>query len=1109
MKYIIYLILCVFILRFFSACNAERNTLFQAVSSDKSGILFSNELEPDDSLNILDYNYFYNGGGVAAADFNNDGFTDLYFTGNKVSSRLYLNKGDLSFLDITDKAGVNTKNWATGIAVADINNDGLQDMYISYAGYKNPQRRVNQLFINQGLGKDNVPVFKDEAIAYGLADTNYTTQSAFIDFDRDGDLDLLLLNHYQDLTNPNYPKVKVKDGASSSNARLYQNEGGHFTEISKAAGLLEEGYSLSTSICDINKDGWPDIYIAKDFVYDDALYINNKNGTFTESIHKYLAHTSQFSMGCDIADYNNDGYLDIVTMDMLPDDNKRQKLMNIAMNNDRFNYILQLGYMPQYSRNMLQLNNGPDAEGNYSFSEIGQLADIYKTDWSWSALFVDLDNDGWKDLYVTNGIPHDITNNDFVTYRAEKIMNSNTDINILKSQVLSQIESLEPVNKPNFVFKNNKDLQFTDQSENWGLAQRGFSNGAVYVDLDNDGDLDLVTNNLNAPASIYLNRSRQKNNYNFIRIKLEGPFSIGAKISISCKGKSQYIEHNTCRGFQSSQEPIDHFGLGNADLIDTLKIVWLDGKVQVLTNIKPNQVLKLYYKNASEQSSIIENQQVQPLLSNITFTTGVNFTHFQKPFEDFNHEPLLPHRFSVNGPYIAAGDVDKNGFEDFWLSGPARVPGKLFLQQASGSFISRDMPDSGYEDMGGVFFDADGDQDLDLYVVSGGNIYNPLTAPYQDRLYVNNSKGKFDRAPDALPIEYSSGSVVAARDYDKDGDIDLFVGGRVLPTKYPLSPESFILRNNGKGKFINSTDEVCPQLSEIGMVTSALWTDFDNDGWSDLIIAGEWMPISFFKNNKGILRKSEMNPGILSSTGWWFSLAEGDFDKDGDMDYLAGNLGLNNRFNVSDNTPLSVYGKDFDDNGMLECILTYYLNGKEYTLVNRDQIASVMPSIKKKFDNYTKFSEVDFAGIFSKNELKDVFKLAATNLSSAYIENKGAGEFVLHTLPMHAQFSVIQSIIVHDYDEDGYLDALIAGNFYNPDFMTGRYDASIGLLLKGNGKGGFFPVPPSLSGIHVTGDTRSLQKIQIAKKMAIIAGVNKGKVQIYGHKTKLPAFTEK
>lgn len=1097
----------IFFLFFFSvtitcfSCNDSKpKLLFEEVPATLSNISFTNNLNPTVDLNILDYNYFYNGGGVAAADFNNDGLTDLYFTGNKVSGKLYINKGGFVFEDVTAQAGVTTQNWATGIAVADVNGDGLPDMYISYAGYNDPKLRIKQLFINQGTGKQGIPFFKDEAAAYGLADTNYTTQSVFFDYDKDGDVDLLLANHAQDLINPNYTKKIVSNGNSSSNAKLYRNDGGHFTEVSATAGLLEEGYSLGVVVSDVNNDGWPDIYMAKDFVYDDALYINNRNGTFTESIKKYMGHTSRFSMGCDIGDYNNDGYPDIITADMLPEDNKRQKLMNIAMNNDRFTSSLMLGYMPQYSRNMLQVNNGPDADGNYSFSEIGQLAGVYKTDWSWSTLFADFDNDGWKDLFITNGIPHDITNNDFVSYRSQQIMDTkNTDVGILKKRLLDEIEKLEPVDKPNFVFQNNKDLTFSDQSNNWGLSKKDFSNGAVYADLDNDGDLDLVTNNMNETASVFKNNADQLTHNNFIRIILKGNFSLGAKISINCNGKKQFIEHNPCHGFQSSQDPIEHFGLGKDSLVDTLKIVWLDGKEQFLLNIKANQLLTLNYKDAIEIKVVSNNpiQQFNTVFTDITKSTGIDFMHIQHDFEDFNLEPLLPHRFSHNGPYLATGDVDNNGKEDFWIGGAAMIPGKLFLQQLNGKFIMKDMPDSGYEDMGGVLFDADGDEDLDLYVVSGGNTYNPFTAPYQDRLYINDGKANFKRDTHALPVSYNSGSCVAANDFDKDGNIELFVGGRVVPTLYPQPPESFILKNNGRGKFTDVTMQVCPELKNIGMVTSALWTDFDNDGATDLIVTGEWMPVVFFKNDHGILKKLANNPAVQSATGWWFSLAAGDFDNDGDMDYIAGNLGLNNKYAVSQNTPLSVYAKDFDGNGTTEPILSYYLQGKECTVANRDQITSVMPSIKKTFDIYNKFAEASFNEIFTKAVLSDALVLRATQMASVYIENKGKDRFVMHPLPLKAQFSAIQSMQVADYDDDGNLDVLIAGNFYSPDFMTGRYDASIGLLLKGDGKGGFIPLTPAESGIHIKGDTRSLITLHVQNKIRIIAGVNEGKLQVY------------
>jgi enediyne biosynthesis protein E4 len=1077
--------------------------LFEPVPYQETGIGFKNTLVPDYDMNAMEYNYYYNGGGVAAADFNNDGLIDLYFTGNEVSGKLYLNKGNLKFEDVTLKAGVQTTNWATGAAVADVNNDGLPDMYISYAGYKDPGRRKHQLFINKGTDASGIPLFVEEADKYGLADTSYTTQSAFFDYDRDGDLDLIMINHTQDKTNPNYPMPKDGRIRAPDCARLYRNDYGHFTEVSKLAGITEKGYGLGICISDINQDGWPDIYITNDFSFDDVLYINNKNSTFTESLKKYIQHTARFSMGCDIADYNNDSYPDILTLDMLPDSSYRQKMMNGAMNNDRFNYSLSLGYLPQYSRNMLQLNNGPDADGQYSFSEIGQLAGIFKTDWSWGPLFADFDNDGLKDLFISNGIPLDVTNNDYILFRDNAIKNS-TNYSSLKKVVLGKIKTLIPVEKSNFIFKNQGDLRFTDQSVSWGFDKKGFHNGTAYADLDNDGDLDLVMNDINNYALIYRNNSNTLLHNNYIRIKLNGPFSTGAKISIDCSGKKQFLEHNPVRGFQSCQDPVEHFGLGRDSMINSLTVVWLDGKTQNLTNVKANQLLTLEYKNAvpeAESPAISDKAMKIPgnmtIFSDITGSSGINFIHTETPFEDFDYEPLLPHRFSREGPGMAVADVDKNGMEDLWIGGPDHIPGKLFLQQQNGTFLSVNMPDSIYEDEGGVFFDANGDKNPDLYVVSGGNEFKPNSVFYQDRLYINDRKGNLKRDINALPKETSSGSCVTANDFNKDGAIDLFVGGRVIPGTYPLPPRSFILQNDGKGHFRDVTESVCPDLMNIGLVTAAIWSDFDNDGWTDLIVTGEWMPVEFFKNTNGKLNRLKNNPELDASTGWWFSISEGDFDNDGDMDYIVGNLGLNNKFNVSPQTPLSVYTKDFDGNGKMESILTCYIKGKEYPVADRDQIILELPSIKNKFDTYDKFARADFNQIFSKDNIKNALHLAATDFASAYIENKGDGKFVMTALPLEAQFSVIQSMQTGDFDGDGKPDVVINGNYFSPDYNTGRYDASYGLLLKGNGKGGFTPVPSSASGISIAGDSRASAIIRIKNSSCLVVGINSGKLRCF------------
>ncbi|TAH09007.1 MAG: RNA-binding protein [Sphingobacteriia bacterium] len=1103
-----YRVACIVCLLFLAASceNKKTQKLFQQVSPTITNIDFANTITDDTNLNILRYNYFYNGGGIAAADFNNDGYTDLYFTGNQVSSELYLNNGKrsnnetaFSFKVITEIAGVATKNWATGASVADVNNDGLLDMYISYAGYKDTLKRKHQLFINTGIDKEGIPHFKDEAESFNLNDTSYTTQSVFFDYDKDNDLDLLLINHYQDNSNPNYPQKKDFSGKSSSCVKLYRNDSNSFKEVATAAGIRENGYSLGVTVSDINLDGWPDIYITKDFIFDDVLYINNQNGTFTESIKKYIQHTSQFSMGCDIADYNNDGYPDIVTVDMLPYDNRRQKLMNIAMNNDRFNYALSLDYLPQYSRNMLQLNNGPDNLGQFSFSEIGQLAGIYKTDWSWSPLFADFDNDGRKDLFISNGIPRDITNNDFITYRGELINSGANNVEDMRRNLMEQIGKLQPVALKNFIYQNKNGLQFEDKRETWGLDHIGFSTSAVYVDLDNDGDLDIVTNNINDKASIFKNNSNTLSKNNYISIRLKGKYSLGAKLSISCNSNKQFLENYSCRGFQSYQDPLQHFGLGKDSIINVLKVVWLDGKEQQLVNIKANQIIQLDYQNAKTPNADLKNisNTNTSVFTDITALTTFNFLHVENLFEDFNYEPLLPHRFSRSGPYISVGDINADGLEDCWIGGADNKYSKIYIQKKNGKFSIKNLPDTTHEDIGGLLFDADGDKDLDLYVVSGGNEYNANTKNYQDRLYKNDGKGNFKRDTISLPKEYSSGSVVSGCDFDKDGDIDLFVGGKVVPGSYSFSAESFLLKNNGIGKFTNVSDDIAVGIKNIGMVTAALWTDIDNDGWQDLIITGEWMPIVIYINNRGILIRSTKNILLEQQRGWWNCINAADFDKDGDLDYIVGNLGVNNKFNVSLKTPLTVYANDFDSNGYIESIITYYLNNKEYTISGRDQIASVLPSIKKKFDNYSKFAEAEFHQIFSQSDLQNAVVKKVTTFESVYLENKGNGVFVMSALPIDAQFSTIQTTQILDFDKDGNLDILIAGNNYNPEFTIGQYDGFSGLILLGNGKGKFKKMLNKDCGFVYKGEARSTAIMTINRKKCLLTTINNNKLLVF------------
>lgn len=1085
-------------------------TRFVKLNSGSTGIDFSNSLIYSDSLTILDFEYMYNGAGVGIIDVNNDGLQDLYFTGNMVSSRLFLNQGDWKFRDITEAAGVGTNGWANGVSVIDINQDGLLDIYVCLGGPRGraDRDRANLLFINNGpSGSNGVPTFTESASAYGLDDTEYSVQATFLDYDKDGDLDVYLLSNALVNYNRNTSKPRELTGKEPSVDKLFRNNGNQtFTDVSKEAGILVEGFGLGVEICDINQDLWPDIYVANDFLTDDLIYVNQQDGSFVNEPAKYIKHQTFNGMGADLADINNDGLSDIVVLDMYPEDNRRRKLTMMGNNYDEFHTGLSFGYQPQYVRNTLQLNNG-----NGSFSEIGQLAGIDATDWSWSPLLADYDNDGLKDLFITNGYRQDITNLDFMVYGQQVLQMGTEQANKMKR--LEALNKLPGIKIPNYMYKNQGNLQFLEVSEDWGLSAPTYSNGAVYGDLDNDGDLDLVINNIDQQASVYQNLSeKEEHPANYIRIQLNGPAlnkqGIGSQVYLRYQDQVQHQLFTPVRGYISSVEPIIHFGLGEVTRIDQLEVIWPDGEQQILKNVEANQNLTLEFKDAG--MPLPANNTEAPLMNRIKNGLGLDYVHKENQYVDFKLQPLLPHMHSRNGPGLAVGDINNDELEDFFIGGATGFPGKFFVQQPTGGFLPMSFDhDSLSEDMGVVLFDADNDTDQDLLVVSGGTVHIKESKLYKDRLYLNDGKGNFKKSMGSLPEIKESGSSAVAADYDRDGDLDLFIGGRVVTGEYPLPAYSVILRNDtrvadpsagimAEVKFTDVTDQVAPTLSRIGLVTSALWSDYDNDGWVDLIVAGEFMPIHFFHNEEGRLVDRTQHSGITHSSGWWNSLVGGDFDQDGDIDYLAGNLGLNTRFHATPDEPLCIYAKDYDKNGRVDPIMCYYVRGQNYIAHSRDDIIEQINAMRARFRTYRDYAEATFDRSFLPEEIESAFVVKSENFASCYIENLGDGRFELRLLPMEAQFSPIYGMTTGDFDSDGYLDVLAVGNFYYSEVSVGRYDASIGLYLKGDGKGNFKPIKVAESGFFADGDARSLAQIRTGNgKTLVLVGNNTERMDVF------------